>query len=542
MRKLDADWWRGGVIYQIYPRSFCDANNDGIGDLKGIASKLDYVASLGVDAIWISPFFKSPMKDFGYDVSDYCDIAPEFGTLADFDALIAKADSLGIRVMIDLVLSHSSDQHPWFIESRSSRDNPKADWYIWADPKPDGTPPNNWMSIFGGSAWEWDAKRRQYYMHNFLTSQPDLNFHNPDVQRAALETVEFWLKRGVKGFRLDTVNFFFHDRQLRDNPVNDGPLLEYVPESNPYNFQKHIYNKTQPENVVFLEKVRALLDQYEDCASVGEMSAANSALLIPTYTERNKRLHMVYTFAFLTDNFGPSFVREKMEFTEANMGSGWICLAFSNHDVRRVYTRWADQTVSADRFITFLISLFTSLRGSFCLYEGEELGLSEADIPFEKLQDPYGIRFWPEFKGRDGCRTPMPWLKDAPNAGFSSAEPWLPVPPEHAARAVEVMERDVDSCLHNVRNILHWRRGLPVLLKGDIRFLPSHDPILLFVREYEGRRVLAAFNFGNAPQTVDLSAYGVLSPLAGQIFTNRLDGGHVLMEPYSSYFADMQGT
>ena len=260
----DRDWWRGAVIYQIYPRSFQDTSGDGVGDLAGIAERMPYVESLGVNAIWISPFFTSPMKDFGYDVSDYCSVEPMFGTLHDFDNLIAEAHKHGIRVMIDLVISHSSDQHPWFVESRASRDNPKADWYVWSDPKPDGTVPNNWPSVFGGSAWAWNPTRRQYFLHNFLTSQPDLNFHNGEVQDAVLDVARFWLERGVDGFRLDTINFYFHDKKLRDNPALDEEERSdaIAPSVNPYNYQNHIYSKNQPENLEFLKRFRALMDEY----------------------------------------------------------------------------------------------------------------------------------------------------------------------------------------------------------------------------------------------------------------------------------------
>lgn len=535
-----ADWWRGGAIYQIYPRSFFDANNDGIGDIAGITAKLDYVAKLGVDAVWISPFFPSPMQDFGYDVSEYCGIAPEYGTMEDFDALIARADELGVKIMIDMVMSHTSDQHPWFKESRFSRDNPKSDWYIWADPKPDGTPPNNWLSIFGGSAWEWDTKRRQYYMHNFLTSQPDLNFHNPDVRKAILEVVEFWLIRGVKGFRLDTVNFYFHDQQLRDNPINDGPLLDYVHESNPYNFQKHIYNKTQPECLAFLEEFRALLGRYKDCASVGEMSAQDSESLVAPYTENGKRLHMVYTFSLLTDCFNLHHIRRVVEHLEERIQNGWVCWAFSNHDVRRVATRWRQEGVSDEALTYFVTALFMALRGSFCLYQGEELSLPEADIPYEKLQDPYGIRFWPEYKGRDGCRTPIPWDSSRPNAGFSTTEPWLPVPDAHSVRAVDVREGEEDSILHRMRELLHWRKEHAPLTLGNIHFLELPEPILGIERKYEGKKIVALFNFSTHEVTAILSGYKKITPLEGLRFECLLNEEKVTMQEYSAFFAEVE--
>jgi alpha-glucosidase len=299
----DADWWRGAVIYQIYPRSFQDSNHDGIGDLAGIIHRLHHVAELGVDAIWISPFFRSPMLDFGYDVSDYRDVDPMFGTLGDFDALIHRAHELGLKVLIDLVLSHTSNQHAWFQESVTSRDNPKSDWYVWADAKPDGSPPNNWLSIFGGSAWEWSGDRMQYYLHNFLKEQPDLNLHNPDVQEELLSVVRFWLDRGVDGFRLDTINFYFHDKELRDNPALDPAKRNatIAPEVNPYNWQDHLYDKNQPENLEFLRRFRALMDEYPAATAVGEVGDAQYGLEIQAeYTGGGDKVHMCYSFEFLS--------------------------------------------------------------------------------------------------------------------------------------------------------------------------------------------------------------------------------------------------
>jgi len=323
----DKDWWRGAVIYQIYPRSFQDSNGDGIGDLKGITSRLSHVAALGADAIWISPFFTSPMKDFGYDVSNYEDVDPIFGTLADFDALIAEAHRLGIRVMIDLVMSHSSDQHPWFVESRSSRFNAKADWYVWADAKPDGTPPNNWLSIFGGSAWHWHSTRMQYYMHNFLSTQPDLNLHNPEVQDALLNMTRFWLKRGVDGFRLDTINFYFHDKELRDNPslAPDQRNANTAPAVNPYNFQEHLYDKNRPENLEFLKRFRAVMEEFPAIAAVGEVGDSQRGLeIVGEYTSDNDKMQMCYAFEFLApDPLIPLRVVQVQQAFEAAAPHGW---------------------------------------------------------------------------------------------------------------------------------------------------------------------------------------------------------------------------
>ena len=321
-----AAWWRGAVVYQIYPRSFQDSNADGVGDLPGITARLDHVSALGVDAIWISPFFKSPMKDFGYDVSDYRDVDPLFGTLADFDALLARAHQLGLRVMIDQVLSHTSDQHAWFQESRLSRDNPKHDWYVWADAKPDGTPPNNWLSVFGGSAWQWDTRRRQYYLHSFLTSQPDLNFHSPAVQDAVLGEVRFWCEKGVDGFRFDACNHQVHDALLRDNPATDGGEVSTVRADNPYAMQRHVYDKSQPENLVFLERLRGVLDEF-GAASIGEVGDEHSPPIMADYTEAGKRLHMAYSFSLLTSRCTPAHLRSEVEALEKEIArTGWLGL------------------------------------------------------------------------------------------------------------------------------------------------------------------------------------------------------------------------
>jgi alpha-glucosidase len=482
------EWWRGGVIYQIYPRSFQDSNSDGIGDLKGITQRLSYIASLGVDAIWISPFFKSPMKDFGYDVSDYCDIDPIFGTMQDFDNLIAEAKRLQIKVMADQVLNHSSDQHPWFIESRSSKDNPKSDWYVWADPKPDGTPPNNWLSIFGGSAWTWDAKRCQYYFHSFLDSQPDLNFHNPEVRNAVLQVVEFWLKKGLQGFRLDTVNFYFHDKNLSDNPPIQGEPLNYVPSNNPYSMQTHIYDKTRPENLDFLKDLRTILDKYPDTAALGEMGAQNSLEILGEYTKKNSRLHMVYTFYFMTENFSPNYFRKTVEKLEQHIDDGWPCWSFSNHDMVRAVSRWEKNSTYHEPLAKMLLALLTTMKGSVCMYQGEELGLTEADISFEQLQDPYGIKFWPEFKGRDGCRTPMPWSANEVYADFSQKKPWLPIPEDHKLKSVDIQNSDPSSILNHYRSFLKWRKNHPSLIQGQIQFTFSDDSVLSYTRIHESEK------------------------------------------------------
>ncbi|HVH02531.1 MAG TPA: alpha-amylase family glycosyl hydrolase [Amaricoccus sp.] len=533
----DPDWWRGAVIYQIYPRSFQDSNGDGVGDLAGIIQRLPYVASLGVDAIWISPVFPSPMLDFGYDVMNYRDVDPMFGTLADFDALIERAHGLGLRVMIDLVLSHTSDQHRWFRESRSSRDNPKADWYVWADAKPDGTPPNNWLSIFGGSAWEWDSERLQYYMHNFLKEQPDLNFHHAEVQEELLTVVRFWLERGVDGFRLDTINFYFCDSGLRDNPVLPVELRDYstAPAVNPYNWQEHLYDKSRPEMIGFLRRFRALLDEFGDIAAVGEVGDAQRGMeIMGEYTRGDDLMQMCYAFEFLSSE--PPSGRRVAQVLRRFMtvaSDGWACWAFSNHDVERHATRWS---LDAAQLRVYL-ALLTSLRGSVCLYQGEELGLTEAYVPFEDLQDPYGKRFWPKFRGRDGCRTPMVWLADNANGGFADARPWLPVPMEHLRMAVSEQEADPESMLAFYRRMLHWRRGRPALAKGSFAIGQTSDSLISYVRGDGDDAVFCAFNLGADPLVADLPEGGWRA-LADSGFAGRIVGRTVELPPHQALFAE----
>ncbi len=500
----DPDWWRGAVIYQIYPRSFQDSNGDGVGDLSGIIDRLPHVASLNVDAIWISPFFTSPMLDYGYDVSDYCDVDPMFGTMADFDRLVERAHELGIRIIIDLVLSHTSDKHPWFVESRVSRDNARANWYVWADAKPDGTPPNNWLSIFGGSAWEWDTSRMQYYLHNFLREQPDLNFHEPTVQDALLDVARFWLERGVDGFRLDTVNFYTHDKELRDNPAlpEDQKQSEIAPSVNPYTWQEHKFSKSQPENIVFLEKLRVVMNEFTDITSVGEVGDDQQGLQIQAeYTQGTERLHMCYGFDFLSAPYpSGSRVAEVLNRFDALAKDSWACWAFSNHDVTRHTSRWALSEEAQKAYLALLLSL----RGSACLYQGEELGLPEADVAFEDLQDPYGIQFWPKYKGRDGCRTPMVWSSNAEHGGFSSGKPWLPVSETHAAKSADAQAADAESMLNFYRRMIAYRKAQPVLGKGTFEIVAAEEEYFAIRREFGDTAMFVAFNLSDTAREVAL--------------------------------------
>jgi alpha-glucosidase len=536
---INNSWWRGAVIYQVYPRSMKDTNGDGIGDLPGIIEKLDYIASLGVDAIWISPFFKSPMKDFGYDISDYRDVDPLFGTLDDFDRLIKKAHSLNIKVIIDQVLSHTSEKHSWFLESREDKTNPKADWYVWADANEDGTPPNNWLSIFGGCAWQWEPRRKQYYLHNFLVSQPDLNFHNKEVRQATLENIEFWLERGVDGFRLDAINFCFHDSQLRNNPAK--PVEERqgrgFSEDNPYAFQYHYYNNTQPENIEFIEEIRALLDKYPGAAALGEISSEDSLATMAEYTQGDSRLHMGYSFELLTDDFTAQYIRETVETLENKMAEGWPCWAISNHDVTRVVSRWGGPENSQQKS-KMLTALLCSLRGTVCTYQGEELGLNEAEIDYEQLQDPYGITFWPTFKGRDGCRTPIPWNSNEEKAGFTCGSPWLPIPQDHLCMSVDKQLAEEDSVLNSFKQFMNWRKTQPALIDGDIQFIETAEPILAFTRKCEKGSMLVCFNLSNQEQSTKISRNDSTSVLLEHgLASGELRDDELTLPPFGCFFA-----
>lgn len=525
-------WWRGAVIYQIYPRSFCDLSGDGVGDLEGVIAHLDYVASLGVDAIWLSPFFTSPMHDFGYDIADFCDVDPMFGALADFDRLVTRAHALGLKVIIDQVYSHTSDAHPWFAESRASRTGPKADWYVWADAKPDGSPPNNWQSVFHGACWTWDARRGQYYLHNFLPEQPDLNLHHPEVQEAILETAKFWLDRGVDGFRVDAVNFFMCDPALKDNPPapDDGR-----PKTRPFDFQLHVNNQSHPAIAAFLERLRVVLDSYGSKFTVAEVGGEAALPEMKAFTWGGRRLDSAYGFAFLyAQALTAGLVREVIGQWRGEPGEGWPSFAMSNHDAPRAPSRFARSEATFDATARLCLALLFCLRGNAFLYQGEELGLPQAHVPFERLQDPEAIANWPATLGRDGARTPMPWTAEAPFAGFSAAEPWLPLDPRHQAKAVDRQEHDPHSMLNFTRRLLAFRKSHPDLVRGDLRLVNAADPVVAFERLGEGGRVLCVFNLGDEAATWPVSLEGwrlafstveadkasaEMAPLGGYVFT-----------------------
>lgn len=502
-----AEWWKGAVIYQVYPRSFQDSNQDGIGDLPGIMSRLDHIASLGVDAIWISPFYQSPMHDFGYDVSDFCAIDPIFGDMADFDNLIAAAHKNGLKVILDQVYSHCSIEHDWFQESRQSRQNPKADWFVWADPKADGSPPNNWQSLFTGPAWTWDARRGQYYLHNFLKEQPDLNIHNPEVQNALLEVARFWLDKGVDGFRLDAANFYMHDLKLRDNPP-----AHIAGSKRTYEFQNHIYNRSQPENMVFIERLRALLDEYDNRCAIAEIGDRHSIDEVVSYCEGNKRLHSAYSFVFIENhNLSPAFVKTAIEDWQENAKDACPAWTFSNHDSIRAPSRWNEKDDA--RFAKVLNALLLSLNGSVFIYQGEELGLPQAQLDFEDLKDPEAIANWPETLGRDGGRTPMPWHQDAKNGGFSKTTPWLPLDKRHLELSVDTQRADARSTLNLTKKLIGLRQAHEALHIGHLHFIHQDDQCIAFLRQHEDERILCLFNLSDKQAPINIDGFEDAAPL-----------------------------
>jgi alpha-glucosidase len=538
---MKSEWWRGAIIYQVYPRSFFDANDDGTGDLAGITRKLDYIADLGVDAIWISPFFKSPMRDFGYDVADYRTVDPIFGTNSDFNSLLSAAHERDLKVIIDMVLGHTSDKHLWFQESCQSLRNPKADWYVWADPNPDGTPPNNWLSIFGGSAWQWDARRRQYYLHHYLRAQPNLNWHNQEVVDAMFGEVRFWLDAGVDGLRLDAITTLTHDPELRNNPplnANSNETKALPEANNPFNWQRLIYTRDQARTLELLGELRTIVNQYDDRYLIGEVADVEMISVSAKYTRTGEHLHSCYNFELMHRRFTAASLSEIIAKTEAVLLGGWTTWAMSNHDNPRVVTRVGqspDLQGDERALAKLLLAVVLSFRGGACIYQGEELGLTEAEIAFEDLQDPFGIEFWPDFKGRDGCRTPMPWSSGLPNGGFSVAKPWLPVPVAHLNLAVDEQEKDPHSVLQMFRKFAGWRKQHVSLVTGDLALVQAHQTILAFERRGNDERILCLFNFSNRDVAQPVS--GPWRPIDGHGFDQaEFKQNTVLLGPFGVWF------
>ena len=540
---LSENWWESAVFYQIYPRSFKDSNNDGIGDLAGVIEKLDHLndgkgGGLGIDAIWFSPFFPSPQADFGYDVSDYCNIDSDYGTLEDFDQLVEETHRRGIKIVLDLVLNHSSDQHKWFQESRKNSTNSKVDWYVWADPKPDGSPPNNWLAVFGGAAWTFEPQRGQYYLHNFLPEQPDLNWYNPDVREALADVVRFWMKRGADGFRLDTANYYAYDRQLRDNPKRpeNSELMEDGQEANPLSQYITKYSKDRPENLEFIHFLRKIFDE-NGVVSIGEIGSAEgleSTLKLGTdYVKNGKGLHLAYTFSMLNKNMNAEYLEHVLRVTEESIEDGWPCWSLSNHDCMRMISRF-DCFGKRDGFQQMMLLLLLSLRGTPIIYYGEEVDMQEYEITKDELRDPQGIRFWPDIKGRDGCRLPFPWDSKLTNQGFNSGtKPWLPATNK---LSLDQAKADSGSTFHVLQEMLQIRKKFPALQNGSYRKILLDGDCFVFERKTEDETMLIAANFSTEEQSINLP-YKVTkdhTPKAFKRFCTLKN--ELLTSPACSYF------
>jgi alpha-glucosidase len=546
-------WWQHAVIYQIYPLSFQDTTGDGVGDLNGIISRMDYIASLGVDAIWLCPIFESPMEDMGYDITDMREIDPLFGEIEDFDRLIEIAHSFGIKVLIDGVWNHTSDQHPWFIESRKSRDNDKADWYVWADAKEDGSPPNNWISAFmGKSAWKWDEVRQQYYFYNFLPSQPELDWHNPEVVEEIVRQAEFWLERGIDGFRIDAVNFFMHDKHLRDNPVRpkNGVFPEGVDPANPMVEHMFQYNFCRPESLDALKPLRELCDRYPNTVTLGEVTLCeDSVALAGEYVAGKDRLHLAYNSALLTDEpISAKLIKKTMARVQKHFPEGGQCWMVGNHDYGRLKSRWTGISANGqpypDCFYYAIAALLLSLPGALCLYQGDELGLTEGkipkDIPEDKIRDPFGKALYPIVPGRDGSRTPMPWSAHKRNAGFTDGvETWLPIPKKHYSEAVDKQNADPHSLLNTWRKLMHWRKQQPALIAGDFKALDTEEPILAFMREYAEQNLLCVFNLSNESVSYQLPKQHEYFPETSLGFNFELQQNLIKLPCYGVFFANL---
>ena len=540
---LSENWWESAVFYQIYPRSFKDSNNDGIGDLAGVIEKLDHLndgkgGGLGIDAIWFSPFFPSPQADFGYDVSDYCNIDLDYGTLEDFDQLVEESHRRGIKIVLDLVLNHSSDQHKWFQESRKNSTNSKVDWYVWADPKPDGSPPNNWLAVFGGAAWTFEPQRGQYYLHNFLPEQPDLNWYNPEVREALADVVRFWVKRGADGFRLDTANYYAYDRQLRDNPKRpeNSELMEDGQEANPLSQYITKYSKDRPENLEFIHFLRKIFEE-NGVVSIGEIGSAEgleSTLKLGTdYVKNGKGLHLAYTFSMLNKNMNAEYLEQVLRVTEESIEDGWPCWSLSNHDCMRMISRF-DCFGERDGFQQMMLLLLLSLRGTPIIYYGEEVDMQEYEIKKDELRDPQGIRFWPDIKGRDGCRLPFPWDSKLTNQGFNSGtKPWLPAANK---LSLDQAKADSGSTFHVLQEMLQIRKKFPALQNGSYRKILLDGDCFVFERKTEDETMLIAANFSTEEQSINLP-YKVTkdhTPKAFKRFCTLKN--ELLTSPACSYF------
>lgn len=490
-------WWKSGVLYQIYPRSFQDSNGDGVGDLRGIIGRLPYLRELGVDAVWLSPIFPSPMEDFGYDISDYTGVDPLFGTIADFDALVVAAHGLGLKVILDLVPNHTSDQHPWFIESRSSKNNPKRDWYIWRDGRGEGDPTNNWLSEFGGSSWEFDERTGQYYYHAFLRTQPDLNWRNPDVRRAMHDVMRFWLRRGVDGFRVDVMWHLIKDDLLRDNPRNP----DFAPGRQPYERLIPLYSTDRPEVHAVVAEMRQVIDAFDDRVLIGEIYLPPDKL-VAYYGHNLAGAHLPFNFALISTPWNAQAVAKLIDDYEAALPPGaWPNWVLGNHDRERIASR-----VGHDQARVAAMLLLT-LRGTPTLYYGDEIGMPQVEIRPDQVRDPWEKNLPGIGVGRDGCRTPMQW-DSTPHGGFSAGEPWLPLDKNFAQENVAAERQDATSMFNLYRALIDLRRTKPELALGAYKPVSVTSELLVFEREHQGQRLLVALNLGAASVAIAMELRG----------------------------------
>ncbi|MBW3550090.1 MAG: alpha-glucosidase [Proteobacteria bacterium] len=547
------EWWHNTVIYQISPTSFQDSDGDGRGDLPGLIRRLDYITSLGVDAIWLTPVYCSPMQDMGYDVTDACAIDPSFGSIDDFQRLLALVHQRGMKLVMDMVLNHTSDAHHWFRESRTSRDNPKADWYVWADPAEDGGPPNNWPSVLTGkSGWKFEQARGQYYFYNFFESQPDLNWHHPEVREAMLKIARFWLEQGVDGMRLDAVNFYCHDPQLRDNPVrgDDDGEPDGIDPDNPAAEQVFRNSFCRPETHKCLGPLRELVSGYPGTMLLGEVTLCEDSIAeAAAFTEGAARLHLAYHSGLLfKDPISAAQLVAIAARTAEAYGDHGICWMAGNHDYGRMRSLWGGAgQEDPDAFYRMMAAVLLALPGALCLWQGDELGLPEARIPEDiapdQLRDPFGRMMYPTLHGRDGSRTPMPW-DDAQHAcGFTSADaPHLPVPDAHRALSVARQDSDPASMLNTWRTLLHWRIGQAALGAGSMQLLEVPAPLAGWIREHETQRMLVLFNVSGEPQSHGLPQLdAALRPVGGLGFQSDWDAEHrrLRLPPWGVFFAEL---
>ncbi|WP_375262912.1 alpha-amylase family glycosyl hydrolase [Palleronia sp.] len=534
------EWWRGAALYQVYVRSFYDSNGDGIGDIRGVCEKLDYIKSLGVDGFWLSPIFPSPQEDFGYDITDFRAVDAIHGNLGDFDYMVSEAHSRGLKVLLDVIPCHTSDEHHWFEESRRDKGGPYGDWYVWADAAPDGGPPNNWLSSFGGPAWTWEPRRSQYYYHPFLECQPALNLRKKEVLDAVIDAMRFWLDHGVDGFRLDAIQCLSYDADLRSNPPEDsrGPVAPLGGgENNPFRKQSHLFDRDVPDAFPIVERLRNAVRGYEpERVLIGELADTDSARISEKYTVHGDGLHAVYDFSLI---YVPREIRpltEILTYRSAFLRTGWMMNVLSNHDSRRAVTDFApfaetrEQEVAAQKMLFFMQF---ALKGGGIIYQGEELALPHPELRFEDLRDPWGIAFWPDFEGRDGARTPMPWSADAPHGGFTEGEPWMRVPPEHCPLSADRQADDPDSALNFLRSFLDWRNGQPLLRWGGERvYPPDLAPLIIWERYGEGEHLMCFINFSAQTQTLPAERVGKRKLVTGPGMVTEMQKTGIEIPPF----------